>query len=247
MRCSPTRSPSAAPRPANTTSRATAPSTSACCARAAVGGTVLAATTHVKFLVVSLGLAAFWAGFAAGVNYALSFVVVQLLHGTVATKQPAMTAPAMARKLTDEVGADASAETLEGFVDEVAHLIRSQAAGIFGNLAARRADRAAGAARLGRRVRRRRSCRATEAEHVLESITLLGPTAFYRGVHRRAAVREQPDRRLGRELVRLAPARQRNGVEPAPARPPGPGARAAPERLVARQHLGPGGQHLARA
>lgn len=145
---------------------------------AAVGGAVIAFTTHAKLLLVALGMAAFWSGFWAGVNYAISFVVVQLVHGTVATKQPAMTAPAIARKLDDEVGAGASDEELEGFVDEVAHLIRSQAAGIFGNLmmvvpVVLLIQLAYGAATGKPLVPHK------EAEHIVESITLLGPTAFY--------------------------------------------------------------------
>ena len=158
---------------------------------AAGGGAVLAGTTFMKFFVMALGLGAFWAGFWAGANYAASFVVVQLLHWTVATKQPAMTAPAMAAKLTgvdrgdvgageagqSEAGRDADA-VVEGFVDEVTHLIRSQAAGIFGNLlvvaplvlAVQLAWRAAfGAPLVGHE----------DAVHVLASITLLGPTPFY--------------------------------------------------------------------
>jgi site-specific recombinase len=67
--------------------------------RAAGGGAVLAGTTLLKFFIGLLGFSAFWAGFLAGVNYALSFVAIHLLHWTVATKQPAMTAPAMAHKL----------------------------------------------------------------------------------------------------------------------------------------------------
>jgi site-specific recombinase len=141
---------------------------------AAGGGMVLAATTFIKFAVMALALSAFWGGFWAGVNYAASFVLVQLLHFTVATKQPAMTAPAMAEKL-----ADLSTDThVEGFVDEVAQLIRSQAAGIFGNLAA--VTPLVLAVQFG--------CQAIfgkplinhhDAEHVLETITLLGPTAFF--------------------------------------------------------------------
>ena len=57
---------------------------------------MIAGTTFVKFVLLALGLAAFWGGFWAGVNYAASFVLIMLLHWTVATKQPAMTAPAMA-------------------------------------------------------------------------------------------------------------------------------------------------------
>lgn len=99
--------------------------------RAAGGGAVIAGTTLLKFLIAMLGFTAFWGGFWAGVNYAASFVLIHLLHWTVATKQPAMTAPAMADKL-QHIDRD---EGVEGFVDEVTHLVRSQVAGILGNLA----------------------------------------------------------------------------------------------------------------
>ena len=141
---------------------------------AAGGGAVLAGTTLLKFALLALGLSAFWGGFWAGINYAVSFVVVQLLHFTVATKQPAMTAAALADKLSG-LSDDAH---VEGFVDEVAHLIRSQAAGIFGNLAAvvpvvlaaqYAAEAAFGAPLIGHKA----------ADHIVESITLLGPTALF--------------------------------------------------------------------
>ena len=99
---------------------------------ALVGGTVIACTTFMKFLLLALGLSALFSGLAAGLNYAVSFVAVHLLGGTVATKQPAMTAPALAERL-DHVGDDAG---LSAFVDEVARLLRSQFAGIAGNLLA---------------------------------------------------------------------------------------------------------------
>ena len=97
---------------------------------AAGGGAILGLTTWGKFLVTALSLSAFWAGFAAGLNYALWFVVIQLLHFTVATKQPAVTAPAMVSKLKGihQRGA------VRRFVDEVAHLFRSQVAAIAGNV-----------------------------------------------------------------------------------------------------------------
>lgn len=142
--------------------------------RALGGGAVLAGTTLMKFFVMALGLTAFWAGFWAGINYAGSFVLIHLAHWTVATKQPAMTAPAMAEKLRD-VSDDTA---VEGFVDEVAHLIRSQSAGILGNLAAvfpivlgiqLACDALFGRPLVG----------AHDAEHVLHSLTLLGPTPFY--------------------------------------------------------------------
>ena len=94
------------------------------------GGAVTALTTGLKFAVVALGLSAFWNGFASGFVYAASFIVIQLLHLTLATKQPAMTAPAMAAKLT-EIN---SGNAIEDFVGEVTHLVRSQVAAVLGNV-----------------------------------------------------------------------------------------------------------------
>lgn len=142
--------------------------------RAAGGGLVIAGTTFIKFAVMALSLGAFWAGFWAGANYALSFVLIQLLHWTVATKQPAMTAPAMAAKLdhvADEPGR-------EEFVDEVAHLLRSQMAGIVGNLAVVApvvlAVQLLCALLFGQTL-----VGPQQAEYVLHSMTLLGPTLLF--------------------------------------------------------------------
>lgn len=99
--------------------------------RAAGGGAVMGFTTWFKFLLGGLALSAFWGGLAAGLNYGVAFVLIQLLHLTVATKQPAVTAPAMVAKLRDL----RSREGVLRFVDEVAHLFRSQVAAIIGNLA----------------------------------------------------------------------------------------------------------------
>ena len=142
--------------------------------RAAGGGAVLAATTLLKFGILALGLTAFWSGFWAGVNYAASFLVIMLLHWTVATKQPAMTAPAMAQRLGD-LKSDAS---VEAFVDDMVHLIRSQAAGIFGNLALC-APLVLAAQWLSWQLAGAPLVGAHEAEHVLDTLTLLGPTALY--------------------------------------------------------------------
>lgn len=101
-------------------------------ARAAGGGAVLGFTTWFKFLLGGLALSAFWGGVVAGLNYAAAFVLIQLLHFTVATKQPAMTAPAMVARLKELH----SRESVLRFVDEVAHLFRSQVAAIAGNLLA---------------------------------------------------------------------------------------------------------------
>lgn len=99
-------------------------------AKAAGGGAATALTTWAKFALGALGLAAFWGGFWAGAMYAASFMLIQLMHWTLATKQPAMTAPAMAAKLMDLN----SGQAIEDFVDEVAHLVRSQVAAVVGNV-----------------------------------------------------------------------------------------------------------------
>jgi site-specific recombinase len=148
--------------------------------RAAGGGAVLAGTTLVKFGVIALGLSAFWSGWWAGINYAASFVLIYLLHWTVATKQPAMTAPAMAAKLRAMQRAPSKQRdgAVEEFVDEVANLIRTQMAGIIGNLAVAfplvlavqvTSKAVFGATPIGRQ----------DAEHILHSLTLLGPTPLY--------------------------------------------------------------------
>ncbi|OYT89345.1 MAG: recombinase [Burkholderiales bacterium PBB6] len=143
--------------------------------QAAGGGAIIGLTTVAKFLLALISLSVFWAGFWAGMNYAISFVVVQLLHWTVATKQPAMTAPAIAAKLENVSANDAA---LEDFVDEVAHLFRSQVAGIIGNLALvvpvvlliqGAAWALAGAPVIG----------AEQAKYVLHSLHLAGPTVFF--------------------------------------------------------------------
>jgi len=142
--------------------------------RAAGGGTVLAGTTFAKFFIGMLGFTAFWGGFWAGVNYALCFVLIHLLHWTVATKQPAMTAPAMAHKLL-HVERD---EALRDFVDEVCHLVRSQVAGVIGNLALV-APVVLAVQLLCRAVFGAPPVGEKEAHYVLHSLDLLGPSLLF--------------------------------------------------------------------
>lgn len=95
------------------------------------GGLVTVATVYVKFLITSAHLPTIVEGFLAGANYALCFLFMHFCHFTLATKQPAMTAPAIASKL-DDVD---TAAGMDAFVGEVIALVRTQAAAIFGNLA----------------------------------------------------------------------------------------------------------------
>ena len=138
------------------------------------GGAITALTTLLKFAVVGVGLSAFWNGFASGFVYAASFILIQLLHLTLATKQPAMTAPAMAAKLKDIH----SATSIGDFVDEVTHLVRSQVASVFGNV-----FMVVPCVLLVNVVvillMDRPMISQKEAVHVLTTLTLLGPTLFW--------------------------------------------------------------------
>ena len=146
--------------------------------RAAGGGAVIAGTTFVKFAIAAIGLSAFWTGFWSGANYAASFVLIMLLHWTVATKQPAMTAPAMAEALAELPRNDHDDTAVEAFVDKIAQLIRSQAAGIFGNLALC-APLVLAVQLLGAALFGAPPVGAESAAYVKQSLTLLGPTALY--------------------------------------------------------------------
>jgi site-specific recombinase len=141
---------------------------------AAGGGALTALTTGMKFGIMALGLSAFWYGFWSGVMYAASFVLIQMLHFTLATKQPAMTAPAMAAKLKDI----SDSQALQAFVDEVTHLVRSQVAAVIGNVAvvfpaavllSAALVVATGAPMLT----------PEKADYVLHSLTLLGPSLLF--------------------------------------------------------------------
>jgi site-specific recombinase len=142
--------------------------------QAAGGGAITALTTWLKFGVMALGFSVFWSGFWAGAAYAASFILIQLLHFTLATKQPAMTAPAMAAKLKDL----SEPQALDDFADEVTHLVRSQVAAVLGNvllvfpvvvLISALLQLTTGHAMID----------ATQAEHVFQSLTLWGPTVVF--------------------------------------------------------------------
>ena len=142
--------------------------------QAAGGGALTALTTWMKFGVMTLGFSVFWSGFWAGATYAVSFILIQLLHFTLATKQPAMTAPAMAAKLKDLSPPSA----LDDFADEVTHLVRSQVAAVLGNvllvfpvvlLISALLQWSTGHAMID----------AGQAEHVFKSLTLWGPTVVF--------------------------------------------------------------------
>ncbi|MGF6871911.1 site-specific recombinase [Paraburkholderia sp. MM5477-R1] len=97
---------------------------------AAGGGLVTVVTVCVKFAITGAHLHAMLEGVLAGINYAASFLLMHFLHFSLATKQPAMTAPTLAREL-DGVGTPAG---VDSFVSSVTALMRTQAAAVLGNV-----------------------------------------------------------------------------------------------------------------
>lgn len=145
--------------------------------KAAGGGALTAITVLLKFGIYALGLSAFWSGLGAGLMYAASFVAIQLLHLTLATKQPAMTAPAMAARLRD-IDSDGA---VNDFVDEVANLVRSQVAAVLGNVLVV-VPAVVGIALLAQLALERPLLDAAHAAATLKSLSLAGPTALYAAI-----------------------------------------------------------------
>lgn len=99
-------------------------------AAACIGGFFTAFTALLKGVIAGAGLARFFEGLFASLNYSLSFITMSAFGGVLATKQPAVTAPALASKM----GALDTVEGLRALMLEIAWLLRSQAAAVFGNL-----------------------------------------------------------------------------------------------------------------
>jgi site-specific recombinase len=100
-------------------------------ASAGGGGMLTAGTTALKYLVSWMHAAPFVEGFLASANYALSFLAMQLCGFTLATKQPSMTAAALAGAIKD---AKRDPEALEPLVTLIARICRSQLAAAIGNI-----------------------------------------------------------------------------------------------------------------
>lgn len=96
------------------------------------GGVLTTGTASLKFIIGWAHFAPFVEGMLSGVNYAGSFIVMQLLGFTLATKQPSMTAAALAGSMrTTE-----SDTNLSGLVTTIARITRSQLAAAMGNIGA---------------------------------------------------------------------------------------------------------------
>jgi site-specific recombinase len=100
--------------------------------RAAAGaGFIIAALALLKMQITVLHLPLLWEGVAYSLNYGLGFVLIHLLHLTIATKQPAMTATTLAAALD---GRDSREARLEALADLAAEVSRTQWVSIAGNV-----------------------------------------------------------------------------------------------------------------
>lgn len=141
---------------------------------ACLGGMVTAFTVLMKIALSKCGLAHFFEGIFASLNYAISFLVIAAVGGVLATKQPAVTAPALAAKM----GELDTVDGLRALLTETAMLLRSQAASVFGNLAGviptillmTTGIFLMSGAKL---------MRPDQAHAVLHELSLVGPTPFY--------------------------------------------------------------------
>ncbi|MCO5761570.1 MAG: site-specific recombinase, partial [Chromatiaceae bacterium] len=99
---------------------------------AAGAGTIIAALALLKIFASGLNLAP--AGYALlySLNYGLGFALIYMLHMTIATKQPAMTAQTIASYLGN--ASRGRIADLERVVDLIAAVVRSQLAAILGNV-----------------------------------------------------------------------------------------------------------------
>ena len=100
--------------------------------RAAAGaGLIIAAMALVKILTAKLDLPPVWEAIAFSLNYGIGFVVIHVLHLTIATKQPAMTATTLAAALD---GRDNREARLNVLADLAAEVSRTQWISIAGNV-----------------------------------------------------------------------------------------------------------------
>lgn len=100
--------------------------------RSAMGaGIVIACMSMIKILVARLHLAPLTEAILFSLNYGLGFLLIHILHFTVATKQPAMTAAAIAASID---AADSKSKEMNHLIAIIANTVRSQIIAILGNV-----------------------------------------------------------------------------------------------------------------
>ncbi|MCH7336624.1 site-specific recombinase [Acinetobacter sp. NIPH 2699] len=99
---------------------------------AAGAGAIIATMASLKILTARLVLAPFAHAFLYSMNYSLGFMLIHVLHFTVATKQPAMTAAALASTVQQQKGSK-TAQIAE-LAALIINIIRTQFIAILGNI-----------------------------------------------------------------------------------------------------------------
>lgn len=97
------------------------------------GGLIVGFLTIFKTLLYYLKWAPFGQALAYSANYSFGFIAIHLSHSTLATKQPAMTASKIAGSLDIKGSRE---EALNGLVDMIARVSRSQFIAFVGNVLA---------------------------------------------------------------------------------------------------------------
>ena len=100
--------------------------------KASIGGFVIAFMATMKILAYQLVLAPMGRAFVNSMIYGLGFVFIHVIRGTVATKQPAMTAAAIASTISDNSGK--KSHQLTKLSELVVDILRTQFVAIMGNV-----------------------------------------------------------------------------------------------------------------
>ncbi|WP_350656220.1 site-specific recombinase [Psychrobacter sp. S1-30-MNA-CIBAN-0213] len=100
--------------------------------KASIGGFIIAFMATTKILAYHLALAPMGRAFINSMIYGLGFVFIHIVHGTVATKQPAMTAAAIASTISE--GSGKKSHQLTKLSELVVDILRTQFIAIMGNI-----------------------------------------------------------------------------------------------------------------
>lgn len=101
--------------------------------RSAMGaGVIIAVMAMLKLITAKHHFAPLTEAILFSLNYGLGFVLIHILHFTVATKQPAMTAAAIAASI--DASADGKSREMNNLITIIAQTTRSQIIAIIGNV-----------------------------------------------------------------------------------------------------------------
>jgi site-specific recombinase len=96
------------------------------------GGGIICFVAIIKNLLTAVPMAIFWHSFSYSVNYSIGFILIEESHSTLATKQPAFTASAVASSL--DTRKNSQEPNLYNLALTVGKVSRSQIASFLGNL-----------------------------------------------------------------------------------------------------------------